>query len=238
MDIQGKRAIVLGGTSGIGLAATRQLEAAGASVVACSRSESNLATAKDATGEAVSFRSIDVLDRDALTALFEAEAGFDILVNAATGGERASGPFLQMDLDGFQGSFRKLWGYTNSVRLAAEHMAEDAAIVLVSGYPAKKSNPGSSAIATVGNAVEGFVRAVAPELAPRRINVVSPGIIDTPMFAATGDARANFLSGATRNMLIKRAGTADEVASAIIFVIQNDYMTGASIDVDGGATLP
>ncbi|MXY52739.1 MAG: SDR family oxidoreductase [Gammaproteobacteria bacterium] len=238
MDIQGKRAIVLGGTSGIGLAATRQLEAAGASVVACSRSESNLATAKDATGEAVSFRSIDVLDRDALTALFEAEAGFDILVNAATGGERASGPFLQMDLDGFQGSFRKLWGYTNSVRLGTEHMAEDAAIVLVSGYPAKKSNPGSSAIATVGNAVEGFVRAVAPELAPRRINVVSPGIIDTPMFAATGDARANFLSGATRNMLIKRAGTADEVASAIIFVIQNDYMTGASIDVDGGATLP
>ena len=238
MDIQGKRAIVLGGTSGIGLAATRQLEAAGASVVACSRSESNLATAKDATGEAVSFRSIDVLDRDALTALFEAEAGFDILVNAATGGERASGPFLQMDLDGFQGSFRKLWGYTNSVRLGTEHMAEDAAIVLVSGYPAKKSNPGSSAIATVGNAGEGFVRAVAPELAPRRINVVSPGIIDTPMFAATGDARANFLSGATRNMLIKRAGTADEVASAIIFVIQNDYMTGASIDVDGGATLP
>ena len=238
MDIQGKRAIVLGGTSGIGLAATRQLEAAGASVVACSRSESNLATAKEATGEAVSFRSIDVLDRDALTALFEGEAGFDILVNAATGGERASGPFLQMDLDGFQGSFRKLWGYTNSVRLAAEHMAEDAAIVLVSGYPAKKSNPGSSAIATVGNAVEGFVRAVAPELAPRRINVVSPGIIDTPMFAASGDARANFLSAATRNMLIKRAGTADEVASAIIFVIQNDYMTGASIDVDGGATLP
>ena len=238
MDIQGKRAIVLGGTSGIGLAATQQLEAAGASVVACSRSESNLAAAKAATGDAVSFRAIDVLDRDALTALFEAEAGFDILVNAATGGERASGPFLQMDLDGFQGSFRKLWGYTNSVRLGTEHMAEDGAIVLVSGYPAKKSNPGSSAIATVGNAVEGFARAVAPELAPRRINVVSPGIIDTPMFAATGDARANFLSAATRNMLIKRAGTADEVASAIIFVIQNDYMTGASIDVDGGATLP
>ena len=238
MEIQGKRAIVLGGTSGIGLAATRQLEAAGASVLACSRSDSNLASARAATGDAVSFRAIDVLDRDALTALFESEAGFDILVNAATGGERASGPFLQMDLDGFQGSFRKLWGYTNSVRLGTEHMAEDAAIVLVSGYPAKKSNPGSSAIATVGNAVEGFVRAVAPELAPRRINVVSPGVIDTPMFAASGDARANFLSAATRNMLIKRAGTADEVASAIIFVIQNDYMTGASIDVDGGATLP
>ena len=60
MEIQGKRAIVLGGTSGIGLAATRQLEAAGASVLACSRSDSNLASARAATGDAVSFRAIDV----------------------------------------------------------------------------------------------------------------------------------------------------------------------------------
>ena len=159
-------------------------------------------------------------------------------MNAATGGERASGPFLQMDLDGFQGSFRKLWGYTNSVRLGAPHMAADSAIVLVSGFPAKKANPGASAIATVGNAVEGFARAVAPELAPRRINVVSPGIIDTPMFAAQGEARQRLLEGATRNVLLKRAGAADEVAAAILLALQNDYMTGASIDVDGGAKLP
>lgn len=238
MDLQGKRAIVLGGTSGIGLAATRQLEAAGATVIAGSRSQSNIHHAEAATGDNVSFRTIDVLDRDALTALFEEQEGFDVLVNAATGGERASGPFLQMDLDGFQGSFRKLWGYTNSVRLGTAHMAPDGAITLVSGYPARKANPGSSAISTVGNAVEGFVRAIAPEIAPRRINVVAPGIIDTPMFAAQGEARDQFLSNATRNMLIKRAGTADEVAAAILLTLQNDYMTGATIDVDGGALLP
>ena len=238
MDLKGKKAIVLGGTSGIGLAATRQLQRAGATVVAGSRSQANLGRAAEALGEGVSLRIVDVLDRDALAALFEEHAGFHILVNAATGGERASGPFLQMDLDGFQGSFRKLWGYTNSVRLGAPKMAEDGAIVLVSGYPAKKANPGASALSTVGNAVEGFARAVAPELAPRRINVVSPGVIDTPMFAAQGDARAQFLDAATRNMLIKRAGTADEVASAIIFTLQNDYMTGGCIDIDGGATLP
>ena len=238
MDLQGKRAIVLGGTSGIGLAVTRQLEAAGTTVIAGSRSQANIDHAEAATGDNVSFRAIDVLDRDALTALFEEQEGFDILVNAATGGERASGPFLQMDLDGFQGSFRKLWGYTNSVRLGTAHMAPEGAITLVSGYPARKANPGSSAISTVGNAVEGFVRAIAPEIAPRRINVVAPGIIDTPMFAAQGETRDQFLANATRNMLIKRAGTADEVASAILLTLQNDYMTGATIDVDGGALLP
>ncbi|MCY3621143.1 MAG: SDR family oxidoreductase [Gammaproteobacteria bacterium] len=238
MDLAGRRAIVLGGTSGIGLAVTRQLEAEGASVIAGSRSQSNIDRADAATGDRVSFHIIDVLDRDALTALFEEQEGFDILVNAATGGERATGPFLQMDLDGFQGSFRKLWGYTNSVRLGTEHMAPEGAITLVSGYPARKANPGSSAISTVGNAVEGFVRAIAPEIAPRRINVVAPGIIDTPMFPVQGGARDQFLANATRNMLMKRAGTADEVASAILLTLKNDYMTGTTIDVDGGALLP
>ncbi len=238
MDLNGKKAIVLGGTSGIGLAAVQQLESAGATVLAASRSETNIAAATAATGDAVTFRRVDVLDRDALSAMFADFAPFDILVNCATGGKRATGPFLQMDLDGFQGSFRKLWGYVNSVRLSAEHMADDGAIVLVSGFPARKSNPGSSAIATVGNAVEGFARAIAPEIAPRRINVVSPGLIDTPMFPMQGDQRVQFFARATKDTLVPRAGTADEVASAITFLLQNDYMTGSTIDVEGGALLP
>ena len=237
MDITGKRAIVLGGTSGIGLAATRQLAEGGAEVIAASRSQANI----DAAGAAVAgatFRQVDVLDRAALGALFRAAAPFVVLVAAATGGERASGPFLAMDLDGFQGSFRKLWGYVNAVRLGAEHLTAEGAIVLVSGYPARKCNPGTIALSTVGSAVEGFARGVAPELAPRRINVVSPGVIDTPMFPAQGAEREQFLGAATRSHPIPRAGRADEVASAILFAIGNDFMTGATIDVDGGATLP
>ena len=238
MKLPNKKAIVLGGTSGIGLSATQQLENAGVTVIAGSRSTKHISTAAATTGENVTYREIDVLDREGLASLFADEAPFDILVNCATGGERASGPFLEMDLDGFQLSFRKLWGYTNSVRLGTQYLPDDGAIVLVSGYPARKSNPGSSAISTVGNAVEGFVRAIAPEIVPRRINVVCPGVIDTPMFAVQGEQREQFLVRATSNMLIPRAGTADEVASAILFLLENDYMTGSVIDVEGGALLP
>jgi NAD(P)-dependent dehydrogenase (short-subunit alcohol dehydrogenase family) len=116
-------------------------------------------------------------------------------------------------------------------------MSPSGAIVLVSGSPARRCSPGFSAISTVGNAVEGFVRAIAPEIKPRRINVVSPGFIDTPMFPVQGEQREKLLAGVTRHLLIPRPGTADEVADAILFVIRNDYVTGTTVDVDGGALL-
>ena len=238
MEVAGRRALVFGGTSGIGLAVVQRLAEAGAAVSAFGRSPENIETARSVVPESVQFASLDVLDRDALAQTFADNAPFDILVNAATGGERALGPFLSMDLDGFQGSFRKLWGYTNTVRLGAEHMTEDGTIVLVSGSPARKCGPGGIALSSVGNAVEGFVRGVAPELAPRRINVVSPGIIDTPMFQMAAEAKTAFFEQATSKNLIPRAGSADEVAQGIMFVISNDFVTGTTVDVDGGALLP
>jgi NAD(P)-dependent dehydrogenase (short-subunit alcohol dehydrogenase family) len=142
-----------------------------------------------------------------------------------------------MDMAGYKGSFDKLWGYTNVVRYGAEHLSEQGSIVLVSGAPARRGRPGQTAIASVGGAVEQFSRTVAAELAPIRINVVSPGAIDTPMFGNDQGAREKMLAGATSKHLIPRAGTSEEVAKGIMFAVENDFVTGTTIEVDGGWIL-
>ena len=233
MNVSGKKAIIFGGTSGIGLAAASQLAALGAEVIAVSRNP-------DKAGDlpaGVTARQCDVLDRAALEQLFTDCAPFDILISSATGGSRAIGPFLDMDLDGYKASFDKLWGYANVVRIGAHHLASDGAIVLVSGAPARKCQPGQIALSSVGGAVEAFARGIANEIAPRRINVVSPGTIDTPMVALTGQERVAIYQKMTEKNSIPRAGTADEVGQAIVFLVQNDFVNGTTVDVDGGWIL-
>ncbi|MGH1488652.1 MAG: SDR family NAD(P)-dependent oxidoreductase [Acidimicrobiales bacterium] len=233
MEISGKKAVVFGGTSGIGLATVQQLAAQGAEVVAVSRNP-------DKAGElpaGVTTQACDVLDRQGMDALLRSCAPYDILVSAATGGERAVGPFVEMDMDGFAGSFDKLWGYANVLRYGTEHLPDDGTIVLVSGSPARKMRPGFSAIGATGAAVEALVRSVATEIVPKRVNVVSPGTIDTPMNPLQGEARIAAQAKATAGNLIPRAGTPDEVAQAILFMITNDFVTGTTIDVDGGWLL-
>ena len=230
MDINGKKAIVFGGTSGIGLSATQMLSDKGAHVIALSRNPEKVRNVP----KNVTTKKMNVLDRDALEQFFQEVGEYDILVNSATGGARAVGPFLSMDLDGYRASFDKLWGYTNVVRYGTKHLKDNGNIVLVSGSPARKCRPGQIAISSVGGAVEAFARGIAPEIAPKRINIVSPGIIDTPMSPLKGKEREDYYNNTTKNNLIPRAGTPDEVATGIIFAIENEFITGTTIDIDGG----
>ena len=126
MDINGKKAIVFGGTSGIGLSATQMLSDKGAHVIAVSRNPEKLKEVP----KNVTTKKINVLDREAIEQFFEEEGEYDILVNSATGGSRAVGPFLDMDLDGYKASFDKLWGYTNVVRYGTKSLKNDGNIVL------------------------------------------------------------------------------------------------------------
>ena len=233
MEISGKKALVFGGTSGIGLATVQRLSDLGAEVIAIGRHPEKLIDIPANT----TVKKCDVLDREALQALYAECAPFDILVSAATGGDRAIGPFAEMDMDGYQASFAKLWGYSNVVRFGLEHLPDTGAIVLVSGSPARHCNPGQIAISSVGGAVEALVRGVAKEIVPIRINAMSPGLVDTPMVALEGEAREAHYKKLTAENLIPRVGTADEQAQGIIFLIQNDFVTGTVLDIDGGILL-
>lgn len=234
MSISGKKAVVFGGTSGIGLATTKMLAAGGATVVAISCDPSKAGSLPDG----VTVESCDVRDAAAMEALLKSLAPFDILVSAATGGSRSIGPFLEMDMEGYKSSFDKLWGYANAVRFGAKHVSDGGSITLVSGAPARNCRPGQIALSSVGGAVEAMVRAVAREVAPRiRVNVVSPGTIDTPMVPVQGAEREALYTKMTQNNLIPRAGTAEEVAKGIMFVIENDFVSGTTVDIDGGWLL-
>ena len=142
-----------------------------------------------------------------------------------------------MDLDGYKASFAKLWGYAHVVRHGTKHLTQKGTIVLVSGAPARKCKPGQVSLSSVGGAVEALAKAVAPEIAPKRINVVSPGSIDIPMMPLHGEERKTAYEKMTADNVIPRAGTADEVAEGILFVVKNDFVTGTIVDVDGGWLL-
>ena len=128
-----KRIVIFGGTSGIGLATTSMLSEMNAKhIYSISRNpEKSLLSNSN-----IELVKMDVLDESKLVSFFEKIGRYDILINAATGGERAIGPFMKMDLEGYRNSFKKLWGYTNSVRYGLQNLSKNGCVVLVSGSPA------------------------------------------------------------------------------------------------------
>ncbi len=236
-SLNGKTVVIIGGTQGIGLATAIAAQQAGANVWAASRSPDKVAAAA-ADHPDIQFRSVDIHDSAGMETLLKEAGEVDHLVAVATGANRTMAPFMEQTDEQFRAAFEKFWGYTNVARTGVPHLSSSGSLTFVSGIPARKCNPGMSSISCVGNAVEGLTRALAAELAPIRVNVVAPGTIDTAMFDRFGDNKSQALEAMGKNILLGRVGQADEVAEAIMLCMSNTYMTGSTIDVDGGALLP
>jgi len=220
------RVVLLGGSSGIGLATAKRCVEAGWDVVVASRDPGRAEIA----GEKA---ALDVTDASAVRSFFEAHGPFDHLVSTTVA--RAGGPVRLLDLDAARRAFEaKLWGPLTAIQAADVR----GSIVLTSGAAASTPMRGGAATAAVNGAVEALVRTLAVELAPVRVNAVSPGIIDTPTWdaMATEDRDAMFdrLSG---SLPAGRVGTAKDVADGIWMLLTNPFVTGIVLPVDGGHRL-
>lgn len=236
-NLANKNIVVVGGTSGIGLATAIGAQQAGANVWAVSRSEDKVSQGQ-AKYPDIQFSACDTHDKAGLTALFSSVGQVDHIVAAATGAERTLKPFLEQTDEQFKEAFNKFWGYCNVVRAGASYLNDSGSITLVSGTPARKCNVGMSSLSCVGNAVEALCRALALELAPQRVNVVAPGLIESGMQDHFGEKKAEVLAQMGKGVPLQRVGQSEEVASAILLTLSNRYMTGSTIDVDGGVLLP
>jgi NAD(P)-dependent dehydrogenase (short-subunit alcohol dehydrogenase family) len=233
MSLQDRRIAITGGGTGIGLATAKLAASRGASVVLMGRRESKLQGAVEAIGRAASYRVLDVTDGDAVASVFKELGRLDHLVTCAAG--IAIGPFAQLPESALRDFFEvKFWGQVRAIRAALPTLARDGSIVAVSGFLYRKPSAGYSPFAAVNGAIEALVKVLAIELAPIRINALVPGQIDTLRDIIGDEANRGRVEGAAATLPVGRIGTPEDVAQAALFLVENGFMTGAALDVDGG----
>ena len=232
-----RTALVLGGTSGVGLATARQLRVRGALVHIASRDKRKLdaiaATDVDLTGH-----QADATDPAALNELVDAIGPIDWLVVTLSGSEGV-GPVADLDLAALRRAFdAKFWPYLAAVQAILPRLTADGSITLVSAVTARQGMPGTAGISALNAAVEGLVRPLAVELAPVRVNAVSPGFVDTPWWSAMPeDARREYFAEAATKLPNRRIATAADVAEAVVLAVTNPNITGTVLETDGGSRL-
>ena len=234
---------MVGGSSGIGRATAELLARSGHEVLAIGRDPERLAAlaaeaAKPAYGGRLGSTAADAGDATALQTAFGAFGRFDHLVLAPSSG-RGMGAFAELDLAELRAGFDgKYWVQIVALQQALPLLSDAGSITFITGGSSGAAFPGTAGLAAINGALEAMVPVLAVELAPRRVNAVSPGVIDTPWWDAVPIARRDtmFTQFATKAPA-GRIGHASDVADAVRFLVENTFTTGNILKLDGGARL-
>ncbi|MFD1774615.1 SDR family oxidoreductase [Paenibacillus rhizophilus] len=232
--LQNQKVVIIGGSSGIGLETAKQAIALGAEVIIASRSEDKLQKAKEQLGAKTAAYTLDTTDEQQVQSFFEKTGTFDHLVVSAA--ETSGGSFLHTETAQARQLFEnKFWGQYYAAKYGAPKLSPNGSITLFSGVVAYKAMIGSSVLGAVNAAVSNLGQTLALELAPIRVNIVSPGIIDTPSRSKMPEgARNDYYASVADKLPVKRVGKAEDVAQSVLYLIQNGFVTGSVLHVDGG----
>jgi NAD(P)-dependent dehydrogenase (short-subunit alcohol dehydrogenase family) len=236
VDLKDQSVVVMGGSSGIGLATAKVLAKSGARVTITGRDKSKLDAAclhSNMAGEVV-----DATSATALTTFYQQLGPFDHLVLTLSGGE-GGGPFPKLDINALRRGFEgKFWPQISAAQAALNTLRNNGSLTFVTAVSARRANPNTAGLAAINGALEAMVRVLAAELKPLRVNAVSPGVIETPWWDRIPEKqRRTMLASLASAAAVGRVGRPEEVAEAIVFLVGNDFMTGAIIECDGGLKL-
>jgi NAD(P)-dependent dehydrogenase (short-subunit alcohol dehydrogenase family) len=236
--LKDKCVVVLGGASGIGLATAIAAAARGALVTVTSRSGERVAQAVRRIGGSARGEVVDLQDEDGTMALFKRVGAFDHLVYTA-GDELVLSPVAKIDLAAARRAFEvRVFGALGAVKHAAAAIRPGGSIVLTHGIAGARPQAGWAVGASVCGAMDALTRALAVELAPLRVNAVSPGFVRTPLWNPIPEAQREALfREAGGRLLTRRVGEAAEIAEAYCYLMENTFTTGQTVVVDGGGVL-
>lgn len=233
MSLAGKKVVVIGGSSGIGLATAELAMKEGADVVIASRSAAKL----DPVAERlrVTAVSADVTSDQSVAELFRRTGPVDHVV--LTAAQLRTGPFKTVAMEDVRATMEaKFWGAWRVAREA--EIRPGGSLTLVTGFLSVRPRPNSAIISAANGALESLARALALELAPVRVNAVSPGVVDTPIRAAMPEAaRVEMLARTAAALPVGRVGAAEDIAQQILSFMTNGFATGSIVYLDGGALV-
>jgi NAD(P)-dependent dehydrogenase (short-subunit alcohol dehydrogenase family) len=234
--LDGQTALIIGRGSGIARAIALAVLEAGGDVIVAGRHQENLADAYRGTN--VGVETVDVTDESSIGALADRIGGrLDHVVSTASA--RARGGFADLTGNLVGASFAtKVTGPLLLAKHFGEKLPAGGSFLFMSGATALKPAPGMLAVAATNAAVDAVTAGLAVELAPVRVNAISPGTIDTGAYDALGEERkAALFAAKSASNPARRIGTARDIADVAVMALTSGFLTGASIPVDGGEHL-